>query len=191
MVESILQKDRELLIFLNNLGSEQYDGFWLTITNQFTWAPLFAFILFLIFKYLGFKKGIFTFLFLVLLVAFSDQFTNLVKNYSERLRPCNTESLQQLLRTFSYKPGGYSFWSGHASLSSAFTVFIVFLLRNRTKLIYLLFIFPVIFGYSRIYLGVHYPVDVTSGYLTGALIGTVFYLLYKLLFKAVFKEKYS
>ena len=86
-----------------------------------------------------------------------------------------------LLRTFSYKPGGYSFWSGHASLSSAFTVFIVFLLRNRTKLIYLLFIFPVIFGYSRIYLGVHYPADVLCGALLGIIIAKIVFMMLNLL----------
>ncbi len=188
MIDSILQLDRELLIFLNSLGSKTFDGFWLTITNQFTWTPLFLLILYFVFKEFGVKKGIFTFLFIVLLVAFSDQFTNLIKNTTERLRPCNTEDLKAYLRQFTYKPRGFSFWSGHASLSTAFSVFVFLLFKNRIRHIKWIFIFPVVFGLSRIYLGVHYPLDVTCGYIAGIIVGFTFYQLYKKLFKAVFKE---
>ena len=191
MIDNLVHLDRELLIFLNNLGSESFDGFWLTITKQFTWTPLFVLILILVFKELGVKKGLFTFLFIIILVAFSDQFTNLVKNSVERLRPCNTEDLQAYLRQFSYKPRGYSFWSGHASLSTTFTMFVVLLFRKKIKFIYLLFLFPLIFGFSRIYLGVHYPIDVLVGYMSGIILGTIFYQLYKMLYISVFKEVYK
>ncbi|MGG8495736.1 phosphatase PAP2 family protein [Tenacibaculum sp. TC6] len=191
MIDNLVHLDRELLIFLNNLGSESFDGFWLTITKQFTWTPLFVLILLLVFKELGVKKGLFTFLFIIILVAFSDQFTNLVKNSVERLRPCNTGDLQAYLRQFSYKPRGYSFWSGHASLSTTFTMFVVLLFRKKIKFIYLLFLFPLIFGFSRIYLGVHYPIDVLVGYISGIILGTIFYQLYKMLYASVFKEAYK
>lgn len=188
-LESIVNKDKEVLIYLNNLGSEQWDAFWLFITNQFNWVPLFALILFLIFKRFGLKKGIFTLLFLVVLVAFSDQFTNLIKNLTERTRPCNVSELQEYLRQFSYKPGGKSFWSGHASLSTTFTTFIILIFRKHYKFIYFLVLFPIVFGYSRIYLGVHFPVDVTCGYLSGIFFGYLFYKLFQFLFLRVFKEK--
>ncbi|CAL2088710.1 phosphatase PAP2 family protein [Tenacibaculum sp. 190524A02b] len=191
MLENILQKDRELLIALNNLGSESFDYFWLTITNQFTWIPLFATVLFFVFKKLGLKKGIFTLLFIVVLVAFSDQLTNFMKNTTERLRPCNAEELRGYLRQFSYKPGGYSFWSGHASLSTTFSVFIILIFYRSSKYILLLTVFPILFGYSRIYLGVHYPSDVLTGYISGILIGFIFYFSYKELYKSVFKEVYT
>ncbi|AZJ37083.1 phosphatase PAP2 family protein [Tenacibaculum singaporense] len=184
-MENIIQKDKELLIYLNNLGSEQWDGFWLTITNQFTWTPLFAFVLFLVFKQFGWKKGLFTVLFIAVIVAFSDQFTNLIKNSTERIRPCNTEGLKEYLRGFTYKPRGYSFWSGHASLSTTITTFIILLLRKHIRLIYLMILFPLIFGYSRIYLGVHFPVDVTTGYVSGVILGTLFYFGYLALEKRI------
>ncbi len=180
-LESLINKDKELLIYLNNLGSEQWDSLWLFITNQFSWIPLFAFILFLIFKKFGLKKGIFLFLFLVVLVAFSDQFTNLVKNIVGRIRPCNDISLQDFIRQLGYKPGGKSFWSGHASLSSTFTTFIILLFRKYYKFIYLMILFPILFGYSRIYLAVHFPLDVTCGYISGVFVGYLFYKLYQFL----------
>ena len=136
---------------------------------------------------LGVKKTIFTLLFLTVFIAFSDQFTNLIKNLTGRTRPCNVPELQEYLRQFSYKPRGKSFWSGHAFISTGFTVFTILLLKKYTKYIYFLIIFPMVFGYSRIYLGVHFPIDVTTGYIMGILFGNLFYWLYSLLYKFVFK----
>lgn len=188
MLDIIKSKDAELLIFLNNLGNEKWDSFWLTITNQFNWISLFVIILVLIYIRFGLKKTLFSLLFIAILVAFSDQFTNLIKNTTERMRPCNTAELQEYLRQFSYKPRGYSFWSGHASLSTTFTTFIILLLRSKFKFIYFLILFPIVFGYSRVYLGVHYPGDITVGYLSGIVLGTLFYKLYSLLYLKIFKE---
>jgi undecaprenyl-diphosphatase len=43
MLDKILQWDRETLIYLNSLGIEEYDLFWSTVTNIYTWIPLFLF----------------------------------------------------------------------------------------------------------------------------------------------------
>lgn len=187
-LDTIRSNDADLLIFLNNLGNEKWDSFWLTITNQFNWIPLFVIILILIYLRFGLKKTLFSLLFIAVMVAFSDQFTNLIKNTTERIRPCNTAYLQEYLRQFSYKPRGYSFWSGHASLSTTFSVFIILLLRSKFKFIYFLLLFPMVFGYSRVYLGVHYPGDISVGYLSGILFGFLFYKLYSFLYQKVFKE---
>ena len=128
MLDPLLQIDTELLIFLNNLGSEQWDSFWFFLTNQFSWSPLFAFLLFLIFKKFGWKNGVLLLLFLIVLITFSDQFTNLIKNTFERLRPCNTEGVIEQIRNFNYKPSSYSFYSGHAASSMTFSFFVILLL---------------------------------------------------------------
>ena len=179
MLERLLQIDTELLIILNNLGSEQWDTFWFFLTNQFSWSPLFAFLLFLIFKKFGWKSGVLLLLFLIVLVTFSDQFTNFIKNTFERLRPCNTEAVIQQIRNFNYKPSSYSFYSGHAASSMTFSFFVILLLKSYFRHIWFLLIFPLLFGYSRIYLGVHYPLDIASGYIAGLFFGYLFYLFQK------------
>lgn len=179
MFDRITQIDKELLIFLNNLGSEQWDSFWFAITNQFNWSPLFALLLFLIFKKFGWKNGGLLLLFLILLITFSDQFTNFIKNTFERLRPCNTIEVIQYIRQFDYKPSGFSFYSGHAASSMTFTFFIILLLKRHVKYISFLILFPLLFGYSRIYLGVHYPLDIFVGYIAGLFFGYLFYLIQK------------
>lgn len=176
-MEEILKLDKELFSFLYGLGSEQYDGFWLIITKQIYWAPLIIAILYLIQKKMGWKSLGIIVVFLALLITFTDQMTNVVKHSFQRLRPSNEAELAPIMRNL-IKRNSYSFFSGHASSSMASTVFIVSILRKYYKHTYLLFLFPLIFAYSRIYLGLHYPLDILVGYIFGIITGTIFYKLY-------------
>lgn len=185
MLDFLIQKDKELLIFLNNLGTEQWDSFWLTITNQLYWTPLFLFIFYLVIKSYGWKKGGFVILSFIILVAFSDQFTNLIKDNVQRLRPNNDPSIKHLLRTF-IQPQSFSFLSGHATTSTFFSVFVILTLRKFYKNTYFLLLFPLIFGYSRIYLGVHFPLDILSGYFVGTCLAILYYQLFKISFNKLF-----
>ena len=178
LIESLLQKDKDLLVFLNSLGSEQWDSFWLLITNQFNWAPLFIFIFYLVIKSNGWKRGGFIIFSMILLVAFSDQFVNLIKSSTERLRPNNDPEIQEILRTF-IRPKSFSFVSGHAATSTFFAVFTILVLRAKYKYIYVIICFPLIFAYSRLYLGVHFPIDVSLGMLLGVLLANCYYYLYR------------
>ncbi len=185
LLDSIIQKDKELLIFLNNLGGEQWDSFWLLITSQFNWTPLFLFIFYLVIKSFGWKKGGFVILAMIVLVAFSDQFVNLIKNTTARLRPNNDPEISHLLRTF-IRPQSFSFISGHATTSTFFSVFVILLFREKYKSIYLILVFPFIFAYSRLYLGVHFPIDVSLGILTGVLLANIYYFLFNKLNNKLF-----
>ena len=60
---------------------------------------------------------------------------------------------------------------------------LVFIIRKYYKHTYLLFLFPLIFAFSRIYLGLHYPGDILTGYLVGGIFGFGFYELYLILGK--------
>lgn len=190
MLEKLVKLDIDTLIFLNNLGSEQWDFFWLSITNQFNWVPLFILILYLIIKTYGWKRGGIIMLSMIVLVAFSDQFTNFIKYSVQRLRPNNDPEVMSFLRSsiWAYKnPQGYSFMSGHATTSTFFTVYTFLTLKKYfKKYIYLLFIFPLIFSYSRIYLGVHFPLDILVGFFIGTSLAILYYKLFIRLFKKTF-----
>ncbi|WP_255554345.1 MULTISPECIES: phosphatase PAP2 family protein [unclassified Tenacibaculum] len=185
MIENIIQKDKQLLIYLNNLGSEQWDGLWLAITNQFNWIPLFVFMLFLIFKHYGWKKGLFTMVFIAALITFSDQITNVIRGVFERLRPNNDPAIKDLLRTL-IRPQSFSFASGHATTSTVVAVFLIMLLKNHVRYIRFLLLFPLVFAYSRLYLGVHFPIDILCGFINGTVIGFSAYALYTVLVKKIF-----
>lgn len=187
MLDLLLQKDRELLIFLNNLGNKQWDSFWLVITNQFYWIPLFVFVFYLVFKNFGLKKGLFLLVFITVMITFSDQFTNFIRGVFERLRPINDNSINIYLREKLIHPKSFSFTSGHATSSMTFATFIFLLFRRLyPKYIKLIFLFPIFFAYSRIYLGVHYPTDITVGAINGTLIGFLFFKLYSIIIRKLF-----
>ncbi len=174
ILDQLIGLDKSALIYLNNLGSPKWDTFWLFITNQYNWIPLFILMLFLIFKVYGLKKGLLILLIAAVLVAFTDQFVNIIKHTFGRLRPNNDPSVKNLIRIL-YSPHSFSFVSGHATNSMANTVFIYLLLKKHFKYVWLFFIWPLVFAYSRVYLGVHYPIDILTGALLGMCLGYGFY----------------
>ncbi len=172
-MEHIIELDKQLLVFLNSLGSENFDGLWLIITKQLYWTPIFLYVFYLLQKKLGWKHLLLVIVFLALLIAFTDQVTNLVKNSVQRLRPCNDPEIKDTIR--AVKPSSsFSYFSGHAANSIASTTFIVLILRKYYKYAFLFFLFPLIFAYSRIYLGLHFPGDILSGYIFGICTGYLF-----------------
>jgi undecaprenyl-diphosphatase len=185
MIDKILSLDTELLIFLNGLGSERYDSLWLIITQQLYWTPFFLVLLFFIYKKLGLKQTVYLILAIAVLITFTDQVTNVFKNGFQRLRPCSNPEINTIIRVVQSRTS-FGFFSGHASNSMAVTVFIYSVMRSQYKYMYLLFLWPIIFAYSRIYLGLHYPLDILSGYLFGIFSGYSVFKIYQIVQKKYF-----
>ncbi|MBX2827436.1 MAG: phosphatase PAP2 family protein [Flavobacteriaceae bacterium] len=177
MLETLKQWDRDLLIYLNNLGSDTFDGFWVFATKIESWIPLFLFFAIIVFYHFKKKAGIKVFLWIVLTFAITLFLTDMTKMLVERLRPNNLAGLVAQLRVLQ-DPDSFSFFSGHASTSFAIATMMVLTIRSFTKWIYAAYLWPLLFCTSRIYVGVHFPSDI----LVGALVGTLMALLsYRLL----------
>jgi undecaprenyl-diphosphatase len=162
------------MVFLNGLGTENWDRLWIIITNQLSWIPLYLLFAYMIFKSLGWKKGLGLLLLTAILVTFSDQFTVFLKAYFERLRPNRDPSINEMIRILKNNKS-FSFVSGHATTSTAVTLLMHLSLKKFYPYTGLFFIWPLLFAYSRIYIGVHFPLDVTFGAALGLLIGYLFY----------------
>ncbi|OCB68525.1 phosphatase PAP2 family protein [Flavobacterium piscis] len=178
MLERIKELDINLLVYLNSLGSETFDKFWLIITNQLNWTPLFLLMFYGIYKKIGGKQTLYVILFIAILITFTDQTTNLFKHTFQRLRPCNNPDINSIIRVVQVR-NSYSFFSGHAANTMAVATFLFLVLKRYFKYLGFLFLWPLIFAYSRIYLGLHYPGDILTGYFFGALFGFLIYLVYR------------
>ena len=164
------------------MGSETRDGLWLVITNKLTFIPLYGFLLFLIFKKFGWKPLLLMVLVIVAMITFTDQITNVFKDGFMRARPCRADGVSDLARFVAERCGKYGFFSGHSSNSMAAAVFGGLILRPYFKrLIFILLFWSFVVAYSRIYVGVHYPLDIICGMAFGALSGFLFYRLSKYL----------
>ena len=170
--------DRDVFLYLNNLGSEQWDGFWLFITKQLNWIAIFLIILYLVLKNYGWRHAVLIILMISLLILITDQTTNhLFKYRFTRLRPGSDPALDGLMRAVKTSKT-FSFISGHASNSMAACFFLYTVLKSRVKYIEIMFLWPLVFAYSRIYLGLHYPGDILVGYIWGILMALLVLKLY-------------
>lgn len=178
MWESLIEADQELLIYLNNLGNTFWDPIYMYITHQINWWPFFLILVFLFLKKISLKQFGLLLLVLTLFFVFTDQATNLVKYSVGRLRPVNDPEIEPYLRVLR---GGASpsFFSGHASNSSGAMLILFLILRKYYKYGFLLFLFPLWFAYTRIYLGLHYPLDILCGYIFGISSGFLFFNIFK------------
>lgn len=178
MLDYLIHLDKKLFIYLNNLGATPFDAIWLLITKQINWTPFFLILLFILYKKLGTKKLGIAILIVATLIAFTNEITDVIKFSVQRIRPCNDDALVGLIRVVK-DSDTFSYFSGHAANSTAAMMFVFLILRKHYKYSYLLFLYPLIFAYSRIYLGLHYPLDIISGYAFGNLTGWLFYFLFE------------
>ena len=154
------------------------DNLWLIITKQAYWTPFFLFLAYLLYKKIGIKKLGIVILFIAFILLCCNTSVEFFKATFQRLRPCNDPEIKDIIRIV-HQSDTYSFFSGHASNSMATMMFLYLILKKYYKYIFLIFLYPLIFAYSRIYLGIHFPTDILTGYVFGAIFGFVFYKIYQ------------
>ena len=180
--------DQQLFLFLNSFNSPFCDQVMHAISGRIIWVPLYlAILVFLGVKYK--RKFLIIVLFIILAATLSDQISVLIKNLVLRLRPCYEPSLEGHVHVVNGECGGkYSFVSSHATNSFDVALLSLLFIKKRWYSISII-IWALVIGYSRIYLGVHYPGDVICGSLLGAFIGWSVYNLYVLTDNKILKNK--
>jgi undecaprenyl-diphosphatase len=149
------------------------------LSGKLIWAPLYAAILvYIAMKEKNQKNFWFILLFIAIAVFFADRGSALIKDIVQRPRPCHEPALEGLVHIVNGKCGGmYGFISSHAA--NAFNVAFISLLYIRKRWYSIsIIIWAIVVGYTRIYLGVHYPGDVICGSVYGALVAWGVYRLY-------------
>ena len=184
MIEKILDLDSYLFLYLNNLGSQYYDNFWIFLSRTEANVMFYLVVLIAYIYSINNKKRTKILFHLIIaiaiLITISDQTSNLFKDSFQRLRPCYNELISDSLRLVKDSCGGrYGFFSAHASNSFSLAIFFGLLLRSSNRLLILLFaIYAFLISYSRIYLGVHYPIDILVGTIFGTINAIILYKIY-------------
>jgi len=154
------------------------------ISGKLIWVPLYLAIL--VTMGIKYKRKFLVILLLIAIAAtFSDQASVMIKNMVQRLRPCHDPALEGLVHLFNGECGGlYGFVSSHATNSFDVALLSLLFIKRRWFSVFIV-VWALVVGYSRIYLGVHYPGDVICGSVLGSLIGWGVYRLYVLADKKV------
>ncbi|MGB0177670.1 MAG: phosphatase PAP2 family protein, partial [Owenweeksia sp.] len=134
-MEQLLEWDEKFFLALNNLGVQFMDPFWLAVSGTAIWIPLYALLLFLLFRQLSLKA----FLILVLLIVANTFMTDqgsvwFFKEQFQRLRPCHVDDLMARMRLVKESCGGqYGFVSSHAANTFGLAVLAGGILKYRYK----------------------------------------------------------
>jgi len=178
MLDFILGLDTRLFLFLNGLHSSFWDIIMYEVSEKEFWYPFYGIlILVMIWRYRW--NAIATLLFIALLITLADQLSvKAFKEVFERWRPTHNPEIKNLVHTVKgYRGGDFGFVSSHAANTFAMAFFTSKLFANRYYS-WGIFIWAAVVSYSRIYLGVHYPLDIFGGALLGIALGYLIFLLY-------------
>ncbi len=176
-MEELIQFDKQLLLALNGSDSPFLDSIIMTLTTAQTWIPLYVGLLYVVLRnnktlrplLLIFASAA---LCVILAGAVDDE---LVKPTVARWRPTHDPEIGHLVDVVNnYRGGNYGFFSAHAANTFSIAIFFSLLIRQRLLTIFLV-IWSLTNCYTRLYLGVHYPGDITVGLLWGGLIGWTIY----------------
>ena len=176
---AIIEWDRELLVNINSLNAPFWDNIMWWISDRFVWIPLYLSIIFFLVKIKG-RDAMIAALAVGLCVLIADQVASgFCKPFFERLRPTHDPELKDILHIVNdYRSSLYGFCSSHASNTFGIATLTCLLFRNIWYAT-LIFSWAVLNSYSRMYLGVHFPLDIVCGALVGVAAGYFSYYLYK------------
>ena len=179
-IQNILDADRDLLFALNGSSSQFLDGWMMVLTSGVTWIPLYVALLYLVIKNNETMAQILLVVGCALLcVLLADSVADfIVKPLVGRWRPSNDPVIKYAVRVVGGMRGGdYGFFSAHAANTFSIAMFLCLLVRSRILSVSLV-LWSLVNCYTRVYLGLHYPLDIFCGLVWGAIVGCAVYCLY-------------
>ena len=174
LLERIIQIDTSVFYILNNKATNVVFDFLMPILTNLDYWKIPLAVMVVLLAIFGKRKGRMAVVLLVLGVALSDQISStVVKPLVGRIRPCNVLENVRLLVNCTKS---LSFPSGHATNMFTGTLILSSVYR---KLQIPLIIIAILVAYSRIYVGVHYPLDVLIGSFLGILCALITISIYR------------
>ena len=173
--------DTSLLLSANGLRSGFGDTFMWLVSGKFEWIPLYAALIYVLFRNFHWKMVLAMLVAIALVFALTDAFNSqILRPAVARLRPSNLDNpVSALVYVVNdYRGGSYGFPSAHSSNTWGLTFFMFWMLRNRWLTLFMAF-WATLQCYSRLYLGVHYPGDLLAGMLLAFVSATAVYFVFR------------
>ena len=186
-MDAIKQFDETLFLMLNGRHCPNCDLLMWYVSKMWVWIPVYGWMIFLLFKRKSKANAIVGLVCIACLLFLTDFVAvKMVKQTVMRLRPTHNPALQDLVHMVQdemgnfYKGGRYGFFSNHASNFAGVAIFFSLLVGPLTRWIrFALVAWVLLIGYSRIYLGVHYPFDILAGFVYGCCAALFMYWVYR------------
>ena len=190
MLEQLLHIDTEILLAINGWHAPWADTLMWIISAKATWIPLYLLLIgVLVWRY---RKPVMTSVkwlqkvpacvviiaMIGLAVGAADFIASgILKELVARPRPTRVPELEGMLHLVNgYRSGRYGFVSSHAANTMVCALLFSMIWRNKIATVGLM-LWVAANCYSRMYLGVHYPLDILGGLMVGCLVAMTAYVL--------------
>jgi undecaprenyl-diphosphatase len=189
MLDKLLEIDTQLLLAINQWHAPWADTVMWIISQKSTWFALYGLLIALLISRYPKPASVprwqwmhkvpvwlVIVLTMVLAIGASDFIASgILKDWVARPRPSRVLELQGILHLVNdYRSGQYGFVSSHASTTMACATLFSLIWRNKIAT-GLLMLWVAMNCYSRMYLGVHYPLDILGGLLVGTIVSWAAY----------------
>ena len=190
MLEQLLHLDTEWLLAINGWHAPWADTLMWIISARATWIPLYLLLIGLLvwryrqpaptpIKWLQKVPACVVMIVVIALAVGAADFiaSGILKDWVARPRPSRVPELEGVLHLVNdYRSGQYGFVSSHAATTMACALLFSLIWRNKITTLGLM-LWVAMNCYSRMYLGVHYPLDIIGGLLVGTIVAVVAYVL--------------
>ena len=192
MFERLIHIDTEILLAINGWHSPWADTLMWIISAKETWIPLYLLLIGLLVwryrqpattrvKWMQKVPACVLMIIVIGLAVGAADFiaSGILKDWVARPRPSRVPELEGVLHLVNgYKSGRYGFVSSHAANTMACGLLFSLIWRKKITTCGLM-LWVAANCYSRMYLGVHYPLDILGGLIVGALVAWAAFVMLK------------